>query len=100
MGSIGPTEIILVLLVLVLLFGARKLPELARGSGRALRIFKAETKGLAEDEEQDKEDDDAAKSQQQKQSPPQQPQQLPPSRTANGTEATDATRATRDQQQS
>ena len=100
MGSIGPTEIILVLLVLVLLFGARKLPELARGSGRALRIFKAETKGLAEDEEQDKEDDDAAKSQQQKQSPPQQPQQLPPSQTANGTESTDATRATRDQQQS
>jgi sec-independent protein translocase protein TatA len=97
MGSIGPTEIILVLLVLVLLFGARKLPELARGSGRALRIFKAETKGLAEDEEQDKEDDDAAKSQQQKQSPP---QQLPPSQTANGTESTDATRATRDQQQS
>jgi sec-independent protein translocase protein TatA len=100
MGSIGPTEIILVLLVLVLLFGARKLPELARGSGRALRIFKAETKGLAEDEEQD--GDDAAKSQQQKQSPPQQPQQLPPSpsQTANGTESTDATRATRDQQQS
>jgi sec-independent protein translocase protein TatA len=98
MGSIGPTEIILVLLVLVLLFGARKLPELARGSGRALRIFKAETKGLAEDEEQDKEDDDAAKSQQQKQSPPQ--QLPPPSQTANGTESTDATRATRDQQQS
>ncbi len=30
----------------MLLFGAKKLPELARGSGRALRIFKAETKGL------------------------------------------------------
>jgi sec-independent protein translocase protein TatA len=99
MGSIGPTEIILVLLVLVLLFGARKLPELARGSGRALRIFKAETKGLAEEEEQEKDGDDAAKSQQQKQSPP---QQLPPSpsQTANGTESSDATRATRDQQQS
>ena len=39
----------------MLVFGASKLPELARGSGRALRIFKAETKGLADD---DKDDDD------------------------------------------
>ena len=54
MGGIGATEIILVLLVLVLLFGAKKLPELARGSGRALRIFKAETKGLIDDDEDDK----------------------------------------------
>jgi sec-independent protein translocase protein TatA len=51
MGNLGPTEIILILLVLVLLFGAKKLPELARGSGRALRIFKAETKGLMDDED-------------------------------------------------
>ncbi|GAA4743086.1 hypothetical protein GCM10023350_29740 [Nocardioides endophyticus] len=36
--------------VLVLLFGATKLPELAQGSGRALRIFKAETKGLMDDD--------------------------------------------------
>jgi sec-independent protein translocase protein TatA len=54
MGNLGPTEIILILLVLVLLFGAKKLPELARGSGRALRIFKAETKGLMDDEEDDR----------------------------------------------
>ena len=54
MGNLGPTEIILILLVLVLLFGAKKLPELARGSGRALRIFKAETKGLMDDDDDDK----------------------------------------------
>ena len=42
----GGWELILVVLVILLLFGAKKLPELARGSGRALRIFKAETKGL------------------------------------------------------
>ena len=53
MRNLGPTEIILILLVLVLLFGAKKLPELARGSGRALRIFKAETKGLIEDDDDD-----------------------------------------------
>jgi sec-independent protein translocase protein TatA len=46
-------EIVLILAVLVLLFGAKKLPELARGSGRALRIFKAETKGLVNDEDEE-----------------------------------------------
>ena len=50
-GSLGPTEMIIIFAVIVLLFGAAKLPELARGSGRALRIFKAETKGLLDDED-------------------------------------------------
>jgi len=95
MGSIGPTEIILVLLVLVLLFGARKLPELARGSGRALRIFKAETKGLTDDDEKEQQATDDAPQQQRQQLPP-----SPPSQTANGTESSDSNRASRDQQQS
>lgn len=56
MGNLGPTELLLILLVLVLLFGARKLPDLARGTGRALRIFKAETKGLVDDDEDDKDE--------------------------------------------
>jgi sec-independent protein translocase protein TatA len=50
-AGLGPAEIGLILAVLVLLFGASKLPELARGSGRALRIFTAETKGLMDDDE-------------------------------------------------
>lgn len=54
MAGLGPTEIILIILVIVLLFGAKKLPDLARGSGRALRIFKAETKGLIDDEDEKK----------------------------------------------
>jgi sec-independent protein translocase protein TatA len=49
--NLGPTEILLIILVVILLFGAKKLPELARGSGRALRIFKAETKGLLDDDD-------------------------------------------------
>jgi sec-independent protein translocase protein TatA len=47
--DVGAPEFLLCIIVTVLLFGAKKLPELARGSGRALRIFKAETKGLADD---------------------------------------------------
>jgi sec-independent protein translocase protein TatA len=50
--NLGPTEVLLIVLVVVLLFGAKKLPELARGSGRALRIFKAETKGLIDDDDE------------------------------------------------
>ena len=46
--------------MIVLLFGAKKLPELARGSGRALRIFKAETKGLMDDDEDDEVQDPRA----------------------------------------
>ncbi|KQY64485.1 MULTISPECIES: Sec-independent protein translocase subunit TatA [unclassified Nocardioides] len=49
----GGWELVLIVLVIVLLFGAKKLPELARGSGRALRIFKSETKGLLTDDEDD-----------------------------------------------
>ncbi len=51
LSGIGTTEILLVLAVVVLLFGAKKLPELARGSGRALRIFKTEVKGLHDDDD-------------------------------------------------
>ena len=50
----GAPELLLILAVVVLLFGAKKLPELARGSGRALRIFKSETKGLVDDDDDEK----------------------------------------------
>ncbi len=44
-------ELVLLVAVIVLLFGAKRLPDAARGVGRSLRIFKAETKGLTEDED-------------------------------------------------
>ncbi len=50
-GGLGTPELLLILAIVVLVFGASKLPELARGSGRALRIFKAETQGLMDDDE-------------------------------------------------
>ena len=49
--QIGPTEILVVLGVVLLLFGGKKLPELARGSGKALRIFKTEVKALHDDDD-------------------------------------------------
>lgn len=39
-----PTHILLVILVLILLFGAKRLPDSARALGRSLRIFKGELK--------------------------------------------------------
>lgn len=49
--QIGPTEILIILAIIVLLFGGKKLPELARGAGRGLRIFKSEVKGDLTDDE-------------------------------------------------
>jgi len=57
LGNLGTTELVLIFAVIVLLFGAAKLPELARGSGRALRIFKAETKGLVDGDDDYKTDE-------------------------------------------
>ena len=45
-ADLGASELLIIVGVIVLLFGAKKLPDLARGSGQALRIFKAETKEL------------------------------------------------------
>ncbi len=51
MGNFRGWEWIIILLLALLLFGGfKKLPDAARGIGRSLRIFKAETKGLADDD--------------------------------------------------
>ncbi|WP_282206137.1 Sec-independent protein translocase subunit TatA [Kitasatospora fiedleri] len=49
-NGLEPWHIIIVLVVLVLLFGSKKLPEMARGLGKSMRILKAETKALREDD--------------------------------------------------
>ena len=43
-------EWLVILAIVVLVFGAAKLPDLARSSGQALRIFKTETKDLRDDD--------------------------------------------------
>ncbi|HEU4348546.1 MAG TPA: Sec-independent protein translocase subunit TatA [Actinoplanes sp.] len=50
MGALKPWHIIVFVVVLVLLFGAKRLPDAARSLGRSLRIIKAETKGLVDDD--------------------------------------------------
>jgi len=45
LGSIGVTEIILIILALLLLFGGRKIPELMRGLGQGLHEFKKASQG-------------------------------------------------------
>jgi len=44
MGKIGPLEIVLILLIVVLLFGGRKIPELMKGLGQGLKEFKKASK--------------------------------------------------------
>ncbi len=43
-------ELLIIVALVVLLFGAKRLPDAARGLGRSLRIFKAETKGMHDDD--------------------------------------------------
>ncbi|MEJ5996713.1 Sec-independent protein translocase subunit TatA [Corynebacterium sp. H130] len=49
MPNLGPTELIILVVVLVLLFGAKKLPDAARSLGRSMRIFKSEVKEMQND---------------------------------------------------
>lgn len=47
-------EWLIILFIILLLFGAKKLPEMARGLGRSVRILKAETKATQTDTEEEK----------------------------------------------
>lgn len=58
LGSVGPTELIILLSIILLLFGAKKIPELARGLGTGVREFKRGTSGATDkDEVKDCEED-------------------------------------------
>jgi sec-independent protein translocase protein TatA len=49
MGNIGTTEIILIIAVLFLFFGAKKIPELAQGLGKGIREFRKASREIQED---------------------------------------------------
>lgn len=49
MPDLGVPELLIIAVVVLVLFGSKKLPDAARSLGRSLRIFKAETKGLQDE---------------------------------------------------
>jgi sec-independent protein translocase protein TatA len=49
MPSLGGWEIVILVVVVLLLFGAKKLPDMARSVGQSARIFKGEMKGMKND---------------------------------------------------
>ncbi|MFY9330749.1 MAG: Sec-independent protein translocase subunit TatA [Candidatus Nanopelagicales bacterium] len=53
--NMKPWEFLIIVALILLLFGAKRLPDAARGLGRSLRIFKAETKALHDDDGPDAE---------------------------------------------
>ncbi|MFS8616117.1 MAG: twin-arginine translocase TatA/TatE family subunit [Solitalea sp.] len=69
LGGMGASEIIIIALIVLLLFGGRKIPELMRGLGRGVREFKDAQEGIKEEL-----DDSVKQSDTKKQSTPQ-PQQ-------------------------
>ncbi len=50
MPNLRGSELIIIVLLVMLLFGAKRMPDAARSLGRSLRIFKTETKGLVSDD--------------------------------------------------
>jgi sec-independent protein translocase protein TatA len=51
MGNFKGWEILVILVLVLVLFGAKRLPDAARGLGRSLRIFKAEIKEMRDDDD-------------------------------------------------
>ena len=51
LGTVGPTELIILLTIILLLFGAKRIPELAKGLGSGVREFKKGTSGKGEPDE-------------------------------------------------
>ena len=60
MNSLAPWHIVVVLIVGLVLFGSKRLPDSARSLGRSLRIFKSEMKELNKDDAKPDQDGDAS----------------------------------------
>lgn len=58
-GTIGPPELIIALIIILLLFGAKRIPELAKGLGTGVREFKAGTRGEGVEKSEEKKKDEA-----------------------------------------
>ena len=62
LGIIGTQEIIIIAIIILLLFGGRKIPELMQGLGRGMKEFRDASSGKANDEEKDEKSDSDKKS--------------------------------------
>lgn len=60
-GMIGPWQIVLIVIVLILLFGGRKIPELMKGLGQGLTEFKKATKSGSKNEESEEDESNKIK---------------------------------------
>ncbi len=58
MGVPGPTELIILLVIILLLFGAKRIPELAKGLGSGMREFRKSSSGDYEDVEESKKEEE------------------------------------------
>ncbi len=56
-GGLGVQEIILLVLVILLFFGGRKIPEMMKGIGEGVRSFKDGMNGIVKEEEEKKEEE-------------------------------------------
>ena len=61
-GGLGAWEIVLIVLVILIFFGAKRIPELARGLGKGIREFKDATKDIKDEIEQTPNKDSKTKS--------------------------------------
>ncbi|MDR2120169.1 MAG: twin-arginine translocase TatA/TatE family subunit [Tannerella sp.] len=59
LGSLGTSEIIIIAIIILLLFGGKKIPELMKGIGKGVKNFKEGVKGIEDDVKLD--DSDSSK---------------------------------------
>ncbi len=99
MGTFGPLEIGLIFLIVLLIFGANRIPEIARGIGKGIREFKDATNEISRELENEAQNREINQPQQPQQGTPQarQPQQRPAQQqeptegtASNDTNSTDA----------
>ena len=62
MPNLGPTELIIILLIVILLFGAKKIPEIGKGLGKGIKDFKTAMKEGEDEAAKDEKDTKKSKS--------------------------------------
>jgi sec-independent protein translocase protein TatA len=60
-GSIGPMELIIVLVIALIVLGPKKLPEVGRSVGKGMREFKDSLNGITDDDDDEDDDDGGAR---------------------------------------